>query len=97
MHSRSDPTCKPQCNPSKIYERTDLRIADIFEVPGKNVAFHVSCEQPVPVDGNAPNLLLMVEASEAFASPQVPQLSSNTFENIKDVSLPLQTCPKSQR
>ena len=76
--------------------RTDLRISDIFQVPGEHVALHVPCEQPVPIDGNSADLFLMVEAPQAGPSLQVPQLS-NPFENVEDEYLPLQTCPRSQR
>ena len=76
--------------------RTDLRISDIFQVPGEHVALHVPCEQPVAIDGNTADLFLMVEAPQAGPSLQVPQLS-NPFENVEDEYLPLQTCPRSQR
>ena len=40
----------------------------------------------------------MVQASKAFASPQVPQLSSSILlKMLKMDLLPLQTCPRSQR
>ena len=55
--------------------RANLRIFDIVEIPGKNVALHVSCEQSVPVDRHASDLLFMVEASQALASLQIPQLN----------------------
>ena len=76
--------------------RTDLRISDIFQVPGEHVALHVPSKQPVSIDGNTADLFLMVEAPQAGPSLQVPQLS-NPFENVEDEYLPLQTCPRSQR
>ena len=56
--------------------RANLRIFDIVEVPGENVALHVPCEQSVPIDRHASDLLFMVEASQALASLQIPQLSN---------------------
>ena len=55
--------------------RADLRIFDIIEIPGENVALHVPCEQAVPVDRHASDLLFMVEASQALAGLQIPQLN----------------------
>ena len=55
--------------------RADLRISDIVEIPGENVALHVPCEQSVPIDRHASDLLFVVEASQALACFQIPQLN----------------------
>ena len=77
--------------------RPNLRVPDIVEVPGKHVALHVPGEEPVPVNGNAADLLLVVEASNTLSRLQVPQLDYNPFQTVEGGSLPWQTCPRSQR
>ena len=76
--------------------RPDLRISDILQVPGKHIAFHVPREEPVPVDGNTADLLLVVEASQTLSGPQVPQLD-NPSETVEGGYLPWQTCPRNRR